>query len=203
MTRDAEQLVVPFLLPILKRILVKQVQVFGDLRLPQHLFVLLTRSANHAGDKRSRGGKMVGCQRQTFGIEIIDGQVAVGMDDDGPRTFLDRLRVDAVRQTFLDDDGVSEVAFGLRKQIANRHRFARAAHSEQHGVLWRLIIFRAGERLDADEIIVRAVVDGLGGLQVAGECAGDGQHVGQVSVFRVQFAMLVRPESPARPCLEK
>ena len=40
---DVEQLVVPFLLPVLKRVLVKQVEVFGDLRLPEHLFVLLTR----------------------------------------------------------------------------------------------------------------------------------------------------------------
>jgi len=52
---DVEQLVVSFLLPILKRILVKQVQVFGDLRLPEHLFVLLTRSANHPRHERAHG----------------------------------------------------------------------------------------------------------------------------------------------------
>jgi len=39
---DVEQLVVPLLLPVLERILVKQVQVFGNLRLAEHLFVLLT-----------------------------------------------------------------------------------------------------------------------------------------------------------------
>ena len=43
-----EQLVVTFLLPVLERILVEKVQVFGDLRLPEHLFVLLRARANHA-----------------------------------------------------------------------------------------------------------------------------------------------------------
>ena len=47
-----------------------------------------------------------------------------GMNDDGPRAFLDRLRVDAVGQPFLDDDGVSEITFGLREQVADGHGFA-------------------------------------------------------------------------------
>ena len=60
---DIEQLVVAFLLPILKRILVKQVQVFGDLGLPEHLFVFLTRSANHPCNQRGGGRQMVGGER--------------------------------------------------------------------------------------------------------------------------------------------
>ena len=125
------------------------------------------------------------------------------MNDDGPRALLDGLRVDAVGQTLLDDDGVGEVTFRLRKQIANRHGFARAAHAEQHGVLRRLIVLRAGESFDADQIIVGAVVDGLGGCQMAGERAGDGQHVGQITMFGIQFAMFVASPRPARPRLEE
>ena len=146
---------------------------------------------------------MVGRQRQTLRVEIIDGQIAVGMNDDGPCAVLDGLRVDAVRQTFLNDDGVGEITFGLRKQVANGDRLARARHAEQHGVLRGLIIFRAGESFDADQIVVRAVVDGLGGFQMAGERAGDGQHVGEVTMFGIQFAMLVTAPRPARPGLEE
>ena len=48
---DDEQLVVPFLLPVLEGILVKQIQILGDLRLAEHLFVLLGARANHPGDE--------------------------------------------------------------------------------------------------------------------------------------------------------
>ena len=34
-------------------------------------------------------------------------EVAVRVNDDGPRAFLDRRRVNAVAETLLDDDGVS------------------------------------------------------------------------------------------------
>ena len=40
----AEQFVVPLLLPVLERVLVKQVDVIGDLRLPEHLLVSLIRN---------------------------------------------------------------------------------------------------------------------------------------------------------------
>ena len=108
---DVEQLLVPFFLPVLKRILVKQVQVFGDLRLPEHLFVLLRRCANHPGDQGGRRRQMIGRQRQTFRVEVIDGEVAVRMNDDGPRALLDGLCVNAVGQTFFNDDGVGEIPF--------------------------------------------------------------------------------------------
>ena len=74
---------------------------------------------------------------------------------------------------------------------------------KQHGVLRRLIVLRAGKSFDADKIVVRAVVDGLGGFQMAGERAGDGQHVGQITVFGIKFAMLVTSPRPARPRLEE
>ena len=103
----------PFLLPVLKRILIKQIQILGDLRLSEHLLVLLRRAANHPRDECRGGGKMVGRQRQTFRVQIINGQVAVGMNDDGARTGFDGLGIDAVGQPFFNDDGVGKVTFGL------------------------------------------------------------------------------------------
>src|SRR6266542_4291544 len=152
MPGDVEQFVVALLLPILKRILVEQIEVFGDLRLAEHLFVLLRRSANHPRDKRGRGRQMIRRQRQSLRVEVIDGQVAVRVDDDWPRAFLDRRRVNAVAESLLDDDGVREISLGLREQVANCDGLARAGHSKQYGVLWRLVVVRAGERLDADKV---------------------------------------------------
>ena len=127
---DGEQLIVTLLLPVLKRILVKQVQVFGDLRLPEHLLVLLRTRADHPRHERGRGRQMVGRQRQAFRVEIIDGQVAVGMDDDGTRALLDRRGIDAVGKPFLNDDRVTEITFGLGEQVANGHGLAGAGHSQ-------------------------------------------------------------------------
>ncbi len=200
---DVEQLVVALLLPVLERILVKQVQIFGDLRLPEHLFVLLTRSANHPRHQRGCRRQMVGREGQSLRVEIIDGQVAVGMNDDGPRAFLDRRGVDAVGKPFFDDDGVTEITFGLRKQVANRDRFPRARHAQQNRVLWRFIVLRTGERLDADEIILRPVVNCLRRCQVPGEGAGHRQHVRQETVLGIKFAMFVTSPCPARPGLEE
>ena len=201
---DVEQLVVPFLLPVLKRILVKQIEVLGDLRLPEHLFVLLRARADHPRHERGRGGQMVGRQRQSLRVEVIDGQVAVRMDDDGPRAFLDRRGVDAVAQPFLDDDGVTEVTLGLREQVADRHGLPRARHAEQHRVLRGAgCPCRAGEGLDADQVVGRPVVDRLGRGQVSGERARDRQHVRQETVLGVELPMFVASPRPARPGLEE
>jgi hypothetical protein len=62
---------------------------------------------------------MVGREGQSFRVEIIDGQIAVGMNDDGARSFLDRCGIDAVGKPFFDDDGVTKITFGLREQVAN------------------------------------------------------------------------------------
>ena len=201
--RDAEQLVVALLLPILKRILVKQIQVFCDLRLPEHLFVLLTRRANHPGHERGCRRQMVGREGQSLRVEVIDGQVAIRVDDDGARTVLDGRGVDSVGKPFLNDDGVTEITFGLREQVANGHGLASARHTQQHGVLRGFIVLGTGECLDADEIIVRAVVNRLGGLQMPGERAGHRQHVRQKTVFGIKFAMFVTAPRPAGPGLEE
>src|SRR5439155_21922440 len=115
---NVEELVVAFLTPVLKGILVKQVDVFGDLRLSKHLFVLLRARADHARDKSCGGREMIGRERQALCVEVVDGQVAVGMNDDRARAFFDRSRVDSVAETFLNDDSVAEIAFGLGEKVA-------------------------------------------------------------------------------------
>ena len=111
--------------------------------------------------------------------------------------------VNAVGKPFLDDDGVTEVALGLREQVANGDGLPCAGHAEQHGVLRRFVVSRAGERFDADEIVLRAIVNRLRACQVTGEGAGDGQHVGEEAVLRVELAVFVTPPRPARPGLEE
>jgi hypothetical protein len=81
---DSQELVVPFLAPILECVFVQQVDVFRDLRLAEHLFVLLAADANHARHQGGCGGQVVGGQRQALGVEVIDGQVAVRVNDDRP-----------------------------------------------------------------------------------------------------------------------
>ncbi|MEI2725680.1 MAG: hypothetical protein V9H26_19845 [Verrucomicrobiota bacterium] len=125
------------------------------------------------------------------------------MDDDGPRAFLDRRGVNAVAQPFLDDDGVTEVTFGLREQVADGDGLPCARHAEQHRVLRRGGVLAAGEGLDADEIVGRPVVDRLGGRQVSGERARDRQHVGQEAVLGVELPVFVAAPRPARPGLEE
>ena len=78
---------------------------------------------------------MFGRQWQPLRVEIIDGQVAIRVDDDGPRTFFDCGGVDAVTKSFLNDDSVTEVSFCLREQVANGDRLARARQAEQHRML--------------------------------------------------------------------
>ena len=191
-------------LPVLERIFVKQIQILGDLRLPQHLFVFLAGDADHAGNQCGCGGKMVGGEGQTFGVEIIDRQIAVRMNDDRARAFLNRLRVNPIGQPFFDDDRIGEIAFGLGQKIAHGHGSARAGHSQQYGVLRRLIAFPPPENVSMPtRLLDRTVVDGFGGCQVSGERARDGQHVGKEPVFSIEFAMFVTPPGPAGPGLEE
>ena len=65
------------------------------------------------------------------------------------------------------------------------------------------VVRRTGKRLDADEIILRPVVNRLGGGQVPGEGAGHRQHVRQKTVLGIKFAMFVTSPGPARPGLEE
>jgi hypothetical protein len=106
--------------------------------------------------------QMIRRQRQSLRVEIIDGDVAVRLNHNRLGVRLDRLRVDAVRKPFLDDDGVGVIIFRLRKQVANRHGLARSAHANQNRVLRGLIASGAGESFDADKILVRAFVNRLG-----------------------------------------
>ena len=84
--------------PVLERILVEQVQVLGDLRLSEHLFVLLGTKPNHPGDQGGCRRQMIRGERQTLRVQVVDRQVPVGMDDDRTRTLLDGGGVDPVAQ---------------------------------------------------------------------------------------------------------
>ncbi len=65
-------------------------------------------------------------QWQRLRVEIIDGQVAVRLNDDWFRAGFNRLRIDAVGQSLLNDDGVAKVAFGLTQEIADVDGFAES-----------------------------------------------------------------------------
>ena len=58
---------------------------------------------------------MVGRQRQPLRVEVIDGEVAIWVDDDGPRALFDGRGLNAVAESLLNDDGVTEITLGLRK----------------------------------------------------------------------------------------
>jgi hypothetical protein len=49
--------------------------------------------------------------------------------------------------------------------------------------------FPTGERLDADEVVVGAIVDRFGGLEMAGERARDWHHIREVPMLGVELAM--------------
>src|ERR1043166_8957304 len=104
---------------------------------------------------------MIRREWQSLRVEIIDSQVAVRVNDDWPCAFLDCRRVNAIAEALLDDDGVSEITFRLREQVANGDGLARARHSEQHGMLRCFVVVRAGKSFDADEVVVRADVNRL------------------------------------------
>src|SRR5206468_1062077 len=85
--------------------------------------------------------------------------------------------VDAIRESFLDDDSVSEVAFRLGKEVADCDGFAGTAHAEEDGVLWGEVRAGAGKGFDANEIVRGAFVDRLGGVQMAGERRAERERV--------------------------
>ena len=149
--------------PILEYVFVKQIDVFGDLRLPEHLLVFALAEANHAGHECGGGAQVVRRERKSLRVEVVDGDVAVRLNDDGFGVGFNRLGVNAVGQPLLNDDGVGEVAFGLRKQVADGDGFSGPAHAQQNGVLRETVPDRAGEGFDSNQILVRAFVDGLGG----------------------------------------
>src|SRR5665213_4570040 len=146
---------------------------------------------------------MTGCQRQSLRVEIIDGQVAVRLDDDWFRSWFYRLRIDSVRQSLLNDDGVGEIAFGLTQEIADVDGFAGAAHAEQHGMLRGTVAFAASESLYPHQIAVGTFVKSLCRFQMAGERGAEWQHVGQITVLCVQFPGLILAPGPTRPRLIK
>ena len=84
---------------------------------------------------------MLSGEGKAVSIEIVDREVTIGLNDDRARVGFNSSRVDLVRQSFLDDDGVVVERFGLREEVADRNAFAGTAHAEKHGMLWRFISF--------------------------------------------------------------
>ena len=150
---------------------------------------------------------MIRRERQPFCVEIIDGQIAIGMNDDGPCAFFDGLGINSVRKPLLDDCGdITKVAFGLRKQIANGHGFPRATLAEQNWRCWGVLLSAEPENVtDANEIILWPVVNRLGGRQVSGEgAAGHRQHVGEENGARNKVCDVRNvPHVQPRPGLEE
>ena len=61
-----------FARPVLENVLVQQVDVLGDLRLPEHLFGFVLADAHPAGNPCGRGGQMIVWERPTFRVAVVD-----------------------------------------------------------------------------------------------------------------------------------
>ena len=72
MTRDFEQTVGVAPAPFLENVVVKQHEIFRDLCFAGELLVLVAAVSDDRGDKRHRGGKMLGRERQAVRVEVID-----------------------------------------------------------------------------------------------------------------------------------
>src|SRR6266487_4873241 len=115
--------------PFLEYVAVKQHEVFRDLCFARQLFVFVYAHASNFCDKSHGGGEMLRRERQAVRVQIVNRQVAIRLNNDWPGGWLYRPRVDLVRQSFLDDDGVVIKSFRLRKQIADSDTLTSAAHS--------------------------------------------------------------------------
>jgi DUF1016 N-terminal domain len=61
-------------------------------------------------------------QRRPTRVEIVDSQRAVRLENDRLGFRINGLCVNAVRKPFLDQHGIVEIQFGLRKQVGARIR---------------------------------------------------------------------------------
>ena len=68
----------------------------------------------------------------------------------------------------------------LCEQIRDNDRFARAGHSEQDAVLWRV----SQPHPDSDKIASGSIVDRFCTFQMPGKCRRPGNQIREVNVFR-------------------
>src|SRR5436309_2590961 len=115
--------------PFLEYVAVKQHEVFRDLCFARQLFVFVYADASNLCDKSHGGREMLGGERQAVRVQIVNRYVAIRLNDDRASVRFYSARVDLVRQSFLDDDGVIIKSFRLRKQIADSDTLTSTAHS--------------------------------------------------------------------------
>src|SRR5436309_10854680 len=87
--------------PFLEYVAVKQHEVFRDLCFARQLFVFVYADAGNFGDKSHRRREMFGRQRHAVRVQIVNRQIAIGLNDDGASMGFYSSRVDLVRQSFL------------------------------------------------------------------------------------------------------
>ena len=125
------------------------------------------------------------------------------MQNDRLGIRLDGLCVNPIGKPFLDNNRVIVVGLRLCQEITNGHGFPCAAHTEEDGVLRRLIALFPGECFDAHQIAGTAVVDRFGSGKMSRERRVHGQHIGEVLVLGVEFPVRVFPPKPSGPRLVK
>ena len=165
----------------------------------QRLPVRVGRLADHPANQRRAGGQVQRGKRQPLGVEIVEGQRAVGLEDDRLCARVHGLRVDAVGKPLLDEHRVMVIRLGLGQQVAHVDRLAGTRHAEHHRVLRTTVARFTRERLDADDVLLIAVVDRLRRGEVPGERAGKRQQVGQVVTLRIKAVRGVLAPGPAGP----
>ncbi len=142
-------------------------------------------------------------EREAMRVEVVDRQVAVRLEDDRARVWLDGACVEFVGEPFLDDDGVVVEGFGLREEVADCDALACAAHAQQDRMLRRGASAGSGKRRHADEVALRSLVERLGVRKVAGECRTEREHVREIARLGVELAVRIAPPRPAGPALEE
>ncbi len=90
---DFEQSLLVSPAPFLEYVVVEQHEIFRDLRFAGELPVLVVADSNDRSDERRSGREMLGGQRQSVRVEIVDRQVAVRLEDDRTRVRFDGARV--------------------------------------------------------------------------------------------------------------
>ena len=179
--------------PFRERVGIKLVDVLADLGLAKLLLLGVGRLADHFRDEGNGAGDLKLIERKPLRIEVIDGQFAIGMNQDRPaaQTLGELL----VGKPFLDDDGVVVTGLGLGQEVVHRERLARAGHADEHRMLRRA----ANERPHPGKIAVGAVVDRLGLGQMRREGGRERQEVGQIAVLGVKIPVPVTAAGPAGP----
>ena len=131
------------------------------------------RLPRHLGNECGGCGDLQVGQRSALRIEIVEGQVAVGLDHDGSAAQC--LRPDTVGKPLFENEGEVVIRVGLRKQIAHERGLPRPSHPEQDRELRR-----AGKEIaDTDQVVIRSIVKRFGAVEVPREGGGERKQIGE------------------------